>query len=481
LKACNGPKAKVKAFFQRTIGNPRNQDPPIYFRRFTVKNDVEVTHVEHHLAHAASAYYTSGITSKTLIVTCDGIGDGISMAVWRGQNGQIEPLYRVGSEGSLGWFYAAVTEALDWWVGDGEGKTMGLAPYGSYRKTKGVLDKFAPHFRNGKLDEPHDFKRPSGWPQKGAYHWHLPDAGEIKRLVGKFGKADIAAEAQRVLEKELASIIYYWLQKENVCNFCCSGGVFLNVKLNQKVWYSGRVKRHYIFPNAGDSGLALGAALYAYYNTDKETNIDAIDNVYWGPEFSNKDIEKFLKARNLTYDYHEDISSVIAESLANGKIAGWFQGRMESGPRALGNRSILMSPYKAENKDIINSRIKFRESFRPFCPSVITEAAGDYFVKYREEPYMITSFKVVNGIKKKIPAVVHIDDTVRPQTVKKDVNKSYWRLLSHFGALTGYPVLLNTSFNIRGDPIVCRPSQALKCFYDTGLDVLALGNFLIKK
>jgi carbamoyltransferase len=468
-------------FFQRTNGTYQKYEPPIYFRRFKAKNNLEVVHVEHHLAHAASSYYTSGITSKTIIVTSDGIGDGISIAVWRGSGGKIEPLYKVGSEGSLGSFYAAVTEALGWWAGDGEGKTMGLAPYGSFSKTKGVLGKFVSHFSNGRLLKPHNYGNPSCWPEKGAYHWHLPDSLEIKKLVDNFSREDIAAEAQRVIEEEMGDIIFSWLKREETRNICCAGGLFLNVKLNQRIWYSGKADKQHIFPNAGDGGLAAGAALYTYYNHTKETEMVPIDNVYWGPEFTDKDIEALLKERNLSYKYCDDISSKTARLLSQGKIVGWFQGRMESGPRALGNRSILMSADKLENKDIINSRVKFREAFRPFCPSMISESAGDYLVNYREEPYMITSFDVRDGGRNRIPAVVHVDGTVRPQTVQKEVNPKYRDLIDKFGNLTGDPVLLNTSFNIKGDPIVCDPRQAIKCFYDTGLDALVLGNFLLIK
>jgi len=474
-------KRRFIEFFQRVTGIYRRREPPIYLRKFPVRHDIEIVHVEHHLAHAASAYYTSGISSKALIITSDGIGDGVSLAIWRGVDGKIEPLYKVGSEGSLGWFYAAVTEALGWWAGDGEGKTMGLAPYGSFTKTKGILDKFTPHFSNGKLIEPHDFRKPSGWPEKGAYHWHLPDSLEIKRLINKFGRENIAAEAQRVLEDEMSDVIFSWLEREGVRNLCCAGGVFLNVKLNQKIWYSRKLDRHHIFPNSGDGGLAVGAALYTYYNYTKDKTIHPINHVYWGPEFTDNDIENILKGRNLTYKYYDDICGQTAKLLAQGKIIGWFQGRMESGPRALGNRSILMSADRLENKDIINSRVKFREAFRPFCPSILFEVAGDYLVNHREEPFMITAFDVRDEVRDKIPAVVHVDGTVRPQTVRRIVNQKYWELIKDFTNLTGIPVLLNTSFNIKGDPIICNPRQALRCFYDTGLDILVMGNFMLIK
>ncbi|MBA7515427.1 nebramycin 5' synthase [subsurface metagenome] len=300
-------------------------------------------------------------------------------------------------------------------------------------------------------------------------------------MIDKYGREHIAAEAQRILEEQAMDIIFSWLEKEHTQNLCCAGGVFLNVKLNQRTWNSGKVKNHHIFPNSGDGGLAVGAALYVYYKLSKQRKIDRITNVYWGPKFSNEEIESILKSRNLKYEHCENISERCAKLLAKGKIIGWFQGRMESGPRALGNRSILMSPEKAENKDIINARVKFRETFRPFCPSIIEEAREEYLKDSRDEPFMITSFDAREQKKGKIPAVVHVDGTVRPQTVKRGVNSKYWDLIKKFGDITGVPVILNTSFNIRGEPIICSPRDAIKCFYDTGMDYLAIGGFLIQK
>lgn len=455
--------------------------PPIYMKNFRLNNSTEVMHVEHHLAHAASAYYTSRIDKKILIVTCDGIGDGFSIAIWRGENCKIEPLLKIGEEGSIGWFYGIVTEALGWWHGDGEGKTMGLAPYGNFSKVKGILEGFYPKFKNGRLVKPHNFGIPYSHNEKGARHWHFDEAYEIQKLIKKYGGENIAAEAQRILEEQVMDVVFSWLEREKTKNLCCAGGVFLNVKLNQRIWNSARVERYHIFPNAGDGGLALGAALYAYYKLSGESAIDNVTNVYWGPKFSDKEIELILKNRNLKYERCEDISKRCAELLADGKIIGWFQDKMESGPRALGNRSILMDPRKAENKDLINSKVKFREAFRPFCPSIIEEAREEYLKDSREEPFMITSFDANNAKRDKIPAVVHVDGTLRPQTVKREINPKYWDLIKKFGDLTGVPVVLNTSFNIRGEPITCSPRDAIKCFYVTGMDYLAIGNFLLSK
>ena len=455
--------------------------PPLYIKNFAIKHSTEIVHVNHHIAHAASAYYTNNLSEKQLIVTMDGSGDGMSIALWRGENGKIELLQAFPLSASIGFFYSNVTEALGWWHGDGEGKTMGLAPYGDYTKAQGVLTKFHPKFSKGQVLEHHDFGRSFFWNEGGAIQWHYDEAYEIRDLVQKYGREHIAAEAQRVLEEQVQEIIYPWMEKEGTRNLSCSGGVFLNVKLNQRIWESGRVTRHHIYPNAGDSGLAVGAALYAYYQVNPSAPIDNIEDLYWGPEYSETEIEAALKLRNLLYRRVENIEEYVAKQLAEGKIISWFQGRMESGPRALGNRSILMSANQPQNKDTINARVKFREAFRPFCPSMLWENRADYLENPRDEFFMITSFTCVEGKRKKVPAVVHADATLRPQTVKKEFNPRFWNLINEFGKLSDEPLLLNTSFNIMGEPIVTHPREAVRCFYDNGLDCLALGNFVLEK
>jgi carbamoyltransferase len=454
----------------------------LYWRTFPLGPKTEIIHVEHHLAHAATAYYASGIKEKVLIVTCDGAGDGVSFCLWRGENGVITPLKKLGIDASIGWFYSNVTEALGWIHGDGEGKTMGLAPYGDFERCKGVLDKFYPKFENGEMLEPHDFGTPYYWNEAGATEFHFDESYEVKKIVDKYGREHVAAEAQRVLEEQVMNVVFPWMQRENTRNLCCSGGVFLNVKLNQRIWYSGKVDKHFVYPNCGDSGLAHGAALYCHYEhtTDKRIAVQ-LNHLYWGPEYDDKQIEQLLRDRNLRYKVVDDIEAVTAELLSKNSIVGWLQGRMECGPRALGNRSILMSTAKGENKDIINARVKFREGFRPFCPSMLYEAKERYLVKPRIEPFMITSFDTVEEKKKSIPAVVHADGTARPQTVIQETNPRYWKLLKTFGDITGEPVLLNTSFNIKGEPMICHPREAIRCFFDSGIDYLVMGNILIDK
>lgn len=465
----------------RDIMHKPGQKPPLYIKNFPAPSTTDIVHVDHHLAHAASAYYTSGSTAKQLIVTIDGVGDGISVALWRGENGRIEKLQSWPVNASLGWFYSNVTEALGWWHGDGEGKTMGLAPYGDYTKCQGVLDRFYPKFSNGELVQEHDFGKTYFWNENGAIQWHLEESLDIHKLVQKYGKEDISAEAQRVLEEQVKNLVFPWLEREGTRNLTAAGGVMLNVKLNQRLWESGKIDQHHTYPNPGDSGLAVGAALYVYFQRNPGAPNYAIEDLYWGPEYSAAEIEEALKLRKVDYRRVENPTQLAAQALAQNKIVAWFQGRMESGPRALGARSILMSANQSENKDIINARVKFREAFRPFCPSLLWEKRSDYLEHERDEFFMITSFTCKPGKRDKVPAVVHADHTLRPQTVKPAFNQRYWNLINEFGSLTGEYLLLNTSFNIMGEPIVNHPREAIRCFYDNGLDLLVLGDFVLEK
>jgi carbamoyltransferase len=456
--------------------------PPLYMKTFPLAQRTEIVHVGHHEAHAASAYYTCGSDEKFLVVTADGIGGGVSVCLWRGENGKLTLLEQFGAEGSLGWFYSNVTEALGWWHGDGEGKTMGLAPYGDASRVAGVLDGYHPVYANGSLVTPHDFGIPHYWNERGASQYHFEDADAIHELLGRHAREDIAAEAQRILEEQMFNVIMPWLDKEQTENLACAGGVFLNVKLNQRVWGSGRVQRHWPFPNAGDSGLAVGAALAAYHQACPSAPIGAIDNLYWGPAYDDDDIASIVELTQLSATRQDDPAGCAAALLAENKIVGWFQGRMESGPRALGSRSILMSPCQADSKDVINARVKFREGFRPFCPSLTIESAQTYLQNVRPERFTVTSFDVTEGKPRgKIPAVVHHDGTLRPQTVAEADNPDYWRLIRELGRLNGEEIVLNTSFNVMGEPIVCTPQEAIRCFFGNGMDTLFLGSWMISK
>ncbi len=453
---------------------------PLYIKPFPLSDTCKIVSVHHHLAHAASAYYTSGLyADKMLIVTMDGRGDNVSVAIWRGQRNRIESLRQWDGSSSLGWFYSCATEALGWRHASGEWKVMGLAPYGE--PSHGGLRGFHPEFKNGELVMPHGFGEADRWPDHGVNHYHMRDAGPMSQYVVKMGQENFAAEVQRVAEEQAMEIVLPWLRQEKTRHLCCAGGVFLNVKFNQKLWYSGELDTHWTYPNPGDSGLAAGAALYVYYSAHPDQPSEKLRTVYFGPEYSNDEIQKILDERKVAYEFHENIAAVAARYLADNRIVAWFQGRMEAGPRALGNRSILMSPLRAEHKDMINACVKYREAFRPFCPSLLQEWRDEYLVNARDEPFMITSFNARAEKVARIPAVVHVDGTVRPQTVRRESNPLYYDLIKVFGDLTGEYIVLNTSFNIRGEPMICNPREAIRCFFDTGLDVLVMGNYLLKK
>jgi len=453
---------------------------PLYQKQYKLSSNCKIILVEHHLAHAASAYYTSGLKNeKTLIVTMDGAGDGVSNAVWLGENNKITLLKKWGRNSSIGWFYANVTEALMWRQSSDEWKVMGLASYG--KRKKGLFDGFHPIFKDGELITPHDFGKFGRWHDHGSNHYHGKDASELSKIAETVSQEDFAAEAQSVVEEQMFEIILPWLKKVDTKHLCCAGGCFLNVKFNQNLWYKNVLETQWVYPNPGDAGIASGAALYAYYSENPEAEQFKMQHTYFGPEYTDEEIKEILDSRLIKYTYSENVEKDTAKFLSENKAVGWFQGRMEAGPRALGNRSILMSPLKAENKDIINAKVKYREAFRPFCPSLHHDKAGDYLKNIRDELFMVTSFDAKEEKKDKIPAVVHKDGTSRPQMVKEDVNPKYYNLIKEFGKLTGEYVVLNTSFNIKGEPIVCNPREAIKCFYDTGIDVLVMGSYIVEK
>jgi carbamoyltransferase len=454
---------------------------PLDTPRFPLRPDCRFIAVDHHRAHAAAAYFSQASREAWLVLTLDGIGDDVAVGVWRAVGNSIEPLMQWGRDASLGWFYGNVTEALGWQHGDGEGTTMGLAPYGDAAIVGDRLDRFAPELVDGDLTRPHEFGVASFFNDHGNFHWNFPEAADIRRVVGDCGAANVAARAQQLVEERVLGLARHFSDQYGMKRLACGGGLFLNVKLNQRLREDADLDQVWVFPNPGDAGLALGAALAAWHDqTQPEHNLQ-LTHLSFGPAFEDDEIRELLDARGLAYRETADPAKTAAEHLAANQIVGWFQGRMESGPRALGNRCILMSANQAANKDVLNARVKFRQAFRPFCPAVLFERKDEYVVGADDEPFMITAFPATLEARRRIPAVVHVDSTVRPQTVRQETQPLFHRLISTFAEITGEAVVLSTSFNVRGEPIVCTPRDALRCFFDTGLDTLVIGPFVLEK
>lgn len=454
---------------------------PLDTPRFPLRPDCRFIGVDHHRGHAAAAYFSQANCEPWLVLTLDGIGDDVAVGVWRAAGNSLEPLMQWGREASLGWFYGNVTEALGWQHGDGEGTTMGLAPYGDAAVVGDRLDRFAPEFSGGELTRPHEYGVASFFNDHGNYHWNFPEAAEIRRVVDDCGAANVAARAQQIVEEQVLGLATAFSSREGLRRLACGGGLFLNVKLNQRLREEADFDQVWIFPNPGDAGLAMGAALAVWHDQAHPGQHLQLTDLSFGPAFAAEEIRELLDARGLVYHETADPARTAAEHLAADRIVGWFQGRMESGPRALGNRCILMSANRAENKDVLNARVKFRQAFRPFCPAVLVERKDEYLVAAGDEPFMITAFAATPAARRRVPAVVHEDGTLRPQTVRRETQPLFHRLISAFADLTGEAVVLSTSFNVRGEPIVCTPRDALRCFFDTGLDVLVIGPFVLEK
>jgi carbamoyltransferase len=292
---------------------------------------------------------------------------------------------------------------------------------------------------------------------------------------------NLAFAVQDACEQAIMTLARAAVKKTGSRNLCLAGGVALNSKANGKILSSGIVDRIFVQPAAGDDGVCLGAALAPYMDNGGKLPVHKMRDAYWGPASSDEEIQKILETYKLRATRVADPAAVAAEMLANGKILGWFQGRMEFGPRALGSRSILADPRDPEMNGKVNNAVKFREAWRPFAPSMLAEVADEYIESATDSPFMVLTAQVRPEKRSVIPAVTHVDGSARPQTVERDVNPLYWRLIREFGNRTGVPVVMNTSFNLRGEPIVCTPTDAVRTFFSSGMDALVIGSFVVEK
>lgn len=444
----------------------------------------KILFVKHHDAHAASAFYCSPF-ERAAIVTMDGIGEWATTVISKGDGSRIIPLREMHFPDSLGLLYSAFTYFLGFAVNDGEYKIMGLAPYGEQKYVSLIKEKMIQIFSDGSFRLNRSFfmfETGDEMINRESFEKVLGIKKRDPREEILQEHKDCAASIQKIVEDVIVAICNEAQRATGEKNICLAGGVALNCVANSKIASTGVFNNMFVFPAAGDSGGAVGAALFAWHHVlGNGRSGKGIKNVFWGPDFSGDHIGEYLERIHVKYEKlsEKDLIQKVTERLCDQKIVGWFQGRMEFGPRALGNRSILADPRKKENWDKINRVVKFREDFRPFAPAVLKEKAQQFFdFPHPESPFMTF---VARSKTEKIPAVTHVDGSARIQTVSFEENALFYGLISEFSFSTGIPVLINTSFNLSGEPIVRTPQDAFRVFMLSGIDVLVLKNFLIFK
>lgn len=472
--------------------------PKWLHKRLWIKNEIknhlngfkgEIIFPEHHLSHAAYSFFTSPF-NESAILTIDGVGEWSTTSFGQAHDNIVELSHDIRWPHSLGLFYSAFTYFLGFQVNEGEYKLMGLSSYGKPKYYDLIMKELIDVKNDGsihlnmsyfaftydKVMTNHKFSELFGIsPRK--------EDSKTEQI-----HYDIGASAQLVLEEILLKIINHVYENTKMKNLCLGGGVALNGVANYRLLKEGPFENIHIPPSPGDAGSAVGCAQFLYYShnnnkriLEKDQTNQIQENIYVGPYFQNDEIEQFLRENKIQYEKHErnEIIKKTATLISNKNIVGWYQGRMEWGPRALGNRSILADPRDEKMKDILNEKIKHRESFRPFAPSILEEYVNEYFDLDIPSPYML----LVAKVKKPdvIPAVTHVDGTGRLQTVSRAINPLYYDLIHEFYNLTGVPVIINTSMNVRGEPIVNTPEQAFNMLIKTDMDFLVLGNYIISR
>lgn len=450
--------------------------------------------VEHHRAHLASAFFVSPFEQAALL-SVDGMGDFVSTMWGTGRGNRLDVLDDITFPHSLGFVYTAASQWLGFTKYGDEGKVMGLAPYGQPK----YLDAFRRIVRiqrDGTFALDLDYFTLFNQGVTMSWGGGEPQLGRMysPRFVQEFGEPrepggpitalhqDVAASLQAMLEEAEFALVRRLQRETGQTALCMAGGVALNSAFNGKILPQTPFTDIFIQPAAGDAGTALGVCYYIYHQLLGKPRTFVLNKAYTGPQFTDDQIEAVLRQHNLTFaQLTEDaLADRAAELVAGGAVLGWFQGRMEWGPRALGNRSIIADPRRAGTKDLLNARIKHREPFRPFAPAVLLESTGAYFDQSYPDPFMIKVYNVLPEMRAQIPAVTHVDGTGRLQTVRQEDNPRYWKLIRAFGERTTVPIVLNTSFN-ENEPIVCTPQEAVDCFLRTRMDALAIGSYLVQK
>ncbi len=449
--------------------------------------------VEHHRAHMASAFFPSPF-EEAAVISVDGFGDFSSVMWGVGRGHKFEVKGGVRFPHSLGLFYTAVTQFLGFPKYGDEYKMMGLSTYGTPRYVKEVRDIVRIEGDQIRLNL--DYFRHHSEGVEMSWEGGEPVLGKAwsPKFISKFGEPrmpraeitqrdmDLAASAQAVLEEIYFALLNHVQKATGLKAVALAGGVALNCVANGMIFEKTGFRDVYVQPAAHDAGTSIGAALYVWHQVLNNSRRYQMRHVYYGTQYSDDEILSAIEASGAHYQRMSEDALVArtAREIASGNVIGWYQGRMEFGPRALGNRSILADPRRSEMKDVLNSRIKRRESFRPFCPSVLAEKAGEYFENDYTSPFMTMAYKIRPDQQERLAAVTHLDGTGRLQTVEKDVNPIYWKLINEFGKISGVSVLLNTSFN-ENEPIVDTPHQALDCFLRTRMDVLVMGPYFLSR
>ena len=461
-----------------TSGDSEFSEQIIHFK----KNKIHIFFIKHHFAHSA-AFFLSKF-KKSSILSIDAFGEKECCHYGVGESGKIRKLYSQEFPHSLGSFYSSFTSFLGFKAQSDEWKLMGASAYGKSLNYAKKLKKIIYPVKEGfELDlsffNHFQFHRPGLFTKK------LEEFLGIKANL--FGKPlsqeyyDLAASVQCIFEEIIFHLLQNLYNKTKIPNLVFSGGCALNCLLNGKITRNSNFDHIFVPPFPDDSGVGIGAALYLYHNILNKKKRFTLEHNYLGPSYENKTIENFLKSYKISFKKLNDKYDVASESLKNGKIIGWFQGGLEFGDRSLGNRSILADPRDPKMKDKVNKLIKYREHFRPFAPAILKEFQAEFFHYSEDTQYMERVFIVKENKRHFIPSVTHNDGTARLQTVKMKNNLSFYKLINSFYKKTGIPILLNTSFNLRGEPMVCSPNDAIKTFHNSGLDELYLGDYLIHK
>ena len=475
-----------------------NVIPKWLHKRLWIKNDIkkslkgfkgEIIFPEHHLSHAAHAFYTSPF-KESAILTIDGVGEWSTTSYGHASNNSVKITNDIRWPHSLGIFYSAFTYFLGFKVNEGEYKLMGLSSYGKPKYYDLIMEKLIDVKNDGSIRlnmEYFAFTYDKVMTNKkfATLFGISPKTKDEKTLQIHF---DIGASAQKVLEDIILKMVHHVYEKTKMKNLCFGGGVALNGVANYKILKEGPFDNIHIPPSPGDAGSAVGAAQYLYYiyhknprNVFENNNKLISENIYVGPSYTDNEILNFLNNYNIpfqSFDW-ESLLKKTAQLIADGNVIGWYQGKMEWGPRALGNRSILADPRKKDMKDILNAKIKHRESFRPFAPSIMEEYVSEYFEMDIPSPYMLMVAPVKKP--KDIPAVTHVDGTGRLQTVSKETNSLYYDLINEFYKITKIPVIINTSMNVMGEPIVNTPEEAFTMILKTDMDYLVMGKYIVQR